>query len=211
MLEYIALHMNRHTGEAFELTVDRIAHRLHVTPQWVGQLRRHLVETGELLVQQSRGRHPNVYRIPWERCPACQGSNPNGEFGVEDRNPKVPPGQPPSEPQSMTPPTPTCDPPNPKVEEVPAPHLAWIQPQKDSKELKYYKEGPTPNSREEEPEQREEAWEKAERRSPFWCEACGVVIPSCPHRVFEHVRSTPTGAIIREARPQTREAERSYP
>jgi hypothetical protein len=84
------------------LTVDRLAYRLQVTPQWVGQLRRHLVETGELLVKQSRGRHPNVYVIPWERCPSC---NPNVEFGVQidgtplpdstpDLNPKPTPNQP---------------------------------------------------------------------------------------------------------------------
>ena len=35
LLAYIALHVNRHTGEAFELSVDRLAHRLDVTPQWV--------------------------------------------------------------------------------------------------------------------------------------------------------------------------------
>ena len=72
MLEYIAQHVNAYTGEAFELTVDRIAHRLQVSSQWVGQLRRQLIESGELLVKQSRGRHPNVYVIPYERCPACQ-------------------------------------------------------------------------------------------------------------------------------------------
>jgi hypothetical protein len=34
LLAYIALHVNRHTREAFELSVDRLAHRLEVTPQW---------------------------------------------------------------------------------------------------------------------------------------------------------------------------------
>jgi predicted ArsR family transcriptional regulator len=43
-----------------------LAHRLEVTPQWVRQLRTRLVAAGELMVQQSRGRHPNVYRIPYE-------------------------------------------------------------------------------------------------------------------------------------------------
>ena len=80
LLAYIALHVNRHTGEAFELSVDRLAHRLDVTPQWVRQLRARLVASGELMVQQSRGRRPNVYRIPYERCPACQGGQP--ETGV---------------------------------------------------------------------------------------------------------------------------------
>ena len=43
LLAYIALHVNRHTGEAFELSVDRLAHWLNVTPQWVRQLRARLV------------------------------------------------------------------------------------------------------------------------------------------------------------------------
>jgi hypothetical protein len=107
LLEYIALHVNRHTGEAFELTVERIAHRLEVTPQWVGQLRRRLVESGELLVKQSRGRHPNVYIIPYEHCSLCQKANPKGELGVGESNPKLSPGQPQSEPQR--------DHPNPKL------------------------------------------------------------------------------------------------
>ena len=81
--------------------MDRLAHRLEVTPQWVGQLRRRLVESGELIVKQSRGRRPNVYIIPYERCPACQKVNPKLEFQVdeipEDRNPKVTPDQPQSE------------------------------------------------------------------------------------------------------------------
>jgi hypothetical protein len=49
--------------------------------------------TGELLVKQSRGRHPNVYIIPYERCPACQGSNPKLALPVEinrdETNPQV--------------------------------------------------------------------------------------------------------------------------
>jgi hypothetical protein len=93
LLEYIALHVNRHTGEAFELSVDRLAHRLDVTPQWVRQLRARLVATGELEIQQSRDRHPNVYRIPYERCPACQGGDPNLELPVK-HNPKRSPAQP---------------------------------------------------------------------------------------------------------------------
>ena len=64
--------------------MDRLAHRLEVTPQWVGQLRRRLVESGELIVKQSRGRRPNVYIIPYERCPACQKVNPKLEFQVDE-------------------------------------------------------------------------------------------------------------------------------
>jgi hypothetical protein len=101
LLEYIAQHVNMHTGEAFELTVERIAHRLQVTPQWVGQLRARLVQAGELIVKQSRGRHPNVYIIPYERCPACQEANPKLEYR-DDFNPKVPSSQ----PQSVRPATP---------------------------------------------------------------------------------------------------------
>ena len=102
LLEYIALHVNMHTGEAFDLTVERLAHRLAhlaVTPQWVGQLRARLVQAGELIVKQSRGRHANVYMIPYERCPACQGINPKVEFEV-DVNPQVPSSQPQSHPHS---------------------------------------------------------------------------------------------------------------
>jgi hypothetical protein len=93
LLSYIAQHVNMHTGEAFDLSVERLADRLDVTPQWVRQLRTRLVETGELIVKQSRGRHPNVYVIPYERCPACQGGNPQVELPVDnipdDSNPQV--------------------------------------------------------------------------------------------------------------------------
>src|SRR5262245_31457632 len=89
MLEYIAQFTNQYTGEAFELTVDRIAHRLQVSSQWVGQLRRQLVEAGELILKQSRGRRPNVYVIPYERCPLCQQTNPKVVWEGEDGNPKV--------------------------------------------------------------------------------------------------------------------------
>ena len=149
LLEHIAIHTNMHTGEAFELTVDRLAHRLEVTPQWVGQLRRRLVESGELIVKQSRGRRPNVYIIPYERCPACQQGNPKLEFPVDeipkDRNPKVPPGRPQSEPQSERLPTPNSPPANPKVGEASTPPVAWIEPPKEVKDLKDSKERSTHN------------------------------------------------------------------
>jgi hypothetical protein len=127
MLEYIAQHINAYTGEAFELTVDRIAYRLQVSSQWVGQLRRQLVESGELIIRQSRGRRPNVYVIPTERCPACnphaacEGDdlNPKVELGVDDPSPQVTPKQPQS---------------NPKVEDGASPQFARIAPQKDVKE-----------------------------------------------------------------------------
>jgi hypothetical protein len=98
LLEYIAQYVNMHTGEAFNLSVERLADRLDVTPQWVRQLRTRLVETGELIVKQSRGRHPNVYIIPYERCPACQGGNPKVELPVDtipdESNPQVDAPQP---------------------------------------------------------------------------------------------------------------------
>jgi hypothetical protein len=136
MLEYIAQHVNAYTREAFELTVDRIAHRLQVTPQWVGQLRRRLVESGELLVKQSPCRRPNVDIIPYERCPTCQRGNPKLELPVEeipeDRNPKLSPRQPQSEPQSERPPTPNFPQPNPKVGEASRPLFARISPRKEN-------------------------------------------------------------------------------
>src|ERR671914_821662 len=114
LLEYIAQHVNMHTGEAFDLSVERLADRLDVTPQWVRQLRTRLVETGELIVKMSRGRRPNVYVIPYERCPACQGGNPKVELPVDtipdDSNPKVAVSQPETQPESPATPTRNCDP-----------------------------------------------------------------------------------------------------
>ena len=70
LLSTIANHVNMHTGEAFGPSVERLAERLDITPQWVRQLRARLVAEGELMLKPSRGRHPNVYIIPYERCPA---------------------------------------------------------------------------------------------------------------------------------------------
>jgi hypothetical protein len=104
LLGYIALHVNRPTGEAFELSVDRLAHRLDVTPQWVRHLRTYLVAAGELEIQQSRGRRPNVYRISYERCPACRAGNPKLEWPVEG-NPQQSPAQPETQPETAMSPT----------------------------------------------------------------------------------------------------------
>jgi hypothetical protein len=38
---------------------------------------------------------------------------------------------------------------------------------------------------------------KAEEVSPFYCATCGYIAPSCVHRVYEVVKSTPTGAVLR--------------
>ena len=172
LLEYIALHVNMHTGEAFELSVDRLAHRLGVTPQWVRQLRARLVAAGELEVQQSRGRHPNVYRIPYKRCPACQGGNPKLELLVE-----INPQQPPAQPATETPPTHNSDLANPQLGGVSRPRLAWIERPKEVKDLKDIKERPTRNDDD------DSTLPKAEQDNPFWCQACGFAIPPCEHRV----------------------------
>jgi hypothetical protein len=104
LLENIAQHVNMHTGEAFGPSVERLADRLDITPQWVRQLRARLVAEGELILKPSRGRHPNVYIIPYERCPACQGMNPKVELPVEaipdDFNPKVEDLQPETHPDT---------------------------------------------------------------------------------------------------------------
>jgi hypothetical protein len=146
LLMYIALHTNRHTGEAFELTIERQAHRHQITPEWTRILLNGVIATGELLVERSRWRHPNRYRFPLERCQACQASNPEVELGV-DFNPKVTPAEPPSEPQSETAPTPKCDPANPKVGGVSEPQPAQLEPLKEVKDFKEKKEGPTPKLR----------------------------------------------------------------
>ncbi len=170
LLAYIAQHVNMHTGEAFDLSVERLADRLNVTPQWVRQLRTRLVETGELLVKQSRGRHPNVYVIPYERCPACQGGNPKVELPVDnipdDSNPQVDTPQPASQPETLPASTRNSDPANPKLGEAFELFLERIEHRKESKEEKEKKEGATRKSM--------EKWlDKPERHSPFWCEAHG--------------------------------------
>jgi hypothetical protein len=166
LLSYIAQHVNIHTGEAFDLSVERLADRLDVTPQWVRQLRTRLVETGELIVKQSRGRHPNVYVIPYERCPACQGGNPKVELPVENIPDEINPQVDAPKPETLPAPTRNSAPPNPKLGETFKVLLERIGPQKDVKEVKEKKEGATRNSI--------EGWlDKPERRSPFWCEAHG--------------------------------------
>jgi hypothetical protein len=137
LLMYIALHTHMHTGEAFELTIERQAQRHQLTPEWTRILLNGVIATGELVVERSRGRHPNRYRFPLERCSACQGDdlNPKVELGVEDANPKVPSGQPQSEPQSGPPPTPKSDPANPQVGVAATPHRARLEPPKEVKEM----------------------------------------------------------------------------
>lgn len=95
LLTHIALHTNMHTGEAFELSIERQAHRHQITPEWTRRLLNGLIATGELVVERSRGRHPNRYRFPLERCHACQGDDinpevPLGDDIIPELNPKLP-------------------------------------------------------------------------------------------------------------------------
>jgi hypothetical protein len=171
LLEHIAQHVNMHTGEAFGPSVERLAVRLDVTPQWVRQLRARLVAEGELILKPSRGRHPNVYIIPYERCPACRGVNPKVELLVDpipdESNPQVEVCQPETQPETFSAPTRKSDRPNPKLEEAFEALLARIELQKDScKEVKEREKGLTRKFI--------EGWlDKPERLSPFWCEAHG--------------------------------------
>jgi hypothetical protein len=145
LLIKIALHVNRATGEAFELNVDRLAYQLHVTPQWIRQLLHTLIDAGELLVERSRGRYPNVYRIPIEHCPACQArhtppppseANPQVELRVEPSPEPSPAPQAPIPPEpnpKLPPPQPET---NPKVESAPEAPPARIAPLKDVTDVK---------------------------------------------------------------------------
>ena len=126
LLMYIALHTHMHTGEAFELTIERQAQRHQLTPEWTRILLNGVIATGELVVERSRGRHPNRYRFPLERCHACQGDDLNPEVELrDDINPKLHPPQPQTEPQTPPPPNPNTDRPNPKLH----PKLYPPQPQ----------------------------------------------------------------------------------
>ena len=172
LLAYIALHVNIHTGEAFELSVDRLAHRLDVILQWIRQLRARLVAAGELEIQQSSGRRPSVYRIPYERCPACQDGNPQ---------------RPPAQPETAMPLPRNSDPSKPKLGKASGPRPARIERSKESKDLKEKKEAATRNFTNnglggpEHPPAN--IFPKAEQASPFWCQARGFAIPTCGHRV----------------------------
>jgi hypothetical protein len=192
LLSTIAHHVNMHTGEAFGPSVDRLADRLDVTPQWVRQLRARLVAEGELILKLSRGRHPNVYIIPYERCLACQGINPKVELPDEilpdETNPQVAdlhpepepetpaaqprhgecpnPKLPVPQPETFVPATRNSGVPNPKLREPFASILARIESGKDFKEVKEKKEMGTRKFSEHE-------LYRAERLSPFWCEVHG--------------------------------------
>jgi hypothetical protein len=168
LLTHIALHTNIHTGEAFELSVERQAHRHQITPEWTRRLLNGLIATGELIVERSRGRYPNRYRFPLERCPACQG---------DDINPEL---QPQTQPQTLPPPTPNSAAPQPvgKVLRFPG-----VQPQtaprKEVKELKEKKEGPTRNMDHDRVERRADPCDESpyvhiSRDDVFQCAVCGT-------------------------------------
>jgi hypothetical protein len=195
LLTHIALHTNMHTGEAFELSVERQAHRHAITPEWTRRLLNGLIATGELIVERRRGRYPNRYRFPLERCPACQDATPQGEWG-DDINPEVELGDdinPKLQPQTLPPPTPNSVAPQPVGKVL---RFSSVQPQtapqKEVKELKEKKDGPTPNvdhdQEDQRPDPRDEVpsghipRDKAEAASPFWCPDCGYAIPACVHR-----------------------------
>jgi hypothetical protein len=95
LLTHIALHTNMHTGEAFELSVERQALRHAITPEWTRRLLNGLIATGELIVERSRGRYPNRYRFPLERCPACQGDDINPELQPQTLPQTLPQTRPP--------------------------------------------------------------------------------------------------------------------
>jgi hypothetical protein len=210
LLTYIALHINMHTGEAFELTIERQAQRHQITPEWTRILLNGLIATGELVVERSRGRHPNRYRFPLERCHACQGTTPEGAsegddlnpevpLGV-DFNPKLPPPQPQTEPQTLAPSTPNSAPANPKLTEGATALGAQIPPLKEVKDLKEEKDAATPNCDHAHVDRQNDAPaapladapDKAETASPFYCAACGYSIPTCVHRTRYAPEARPT-------------------
>ncbi len=203
LLTHIALHTNMHTGEAFELTVDRLAHRHQITPEWTRRLLNGLIATGELIVERSRGRYLNRYRFPLERCPACQGDDINPEVQLgDDINPEL---QPQTQPQTQPPPTPNSAAPQPVVRVL---RFPGVQPQtaplKEVKELKEKKDGPTPNVDHEHTESRGDPCDeapavplhrvKAEAANPFWCADCGYAIPTCGHRTM-YLGPNPTSLL----------------
>jgi hypothetical protein len=152
LLYEIGTHLNYHTGEAFLLSVDRLAHQLGVTPQWTRRLLHTLIASGELIVARSRGRHANVYRIPYERCHACQAvppqsstppePNPKLEFPVEVNREEINPKLDAPQPETGAMPTGNSPPCNPKLRVVPGGLLARIAPSKDVKERKMSKDAP---------------------------------------------------------------------
>ena len=196
VLEHIALHINHHTGDAFELSVDRIADRFELTPQWVRQLLQQLIDTGELIVVRSSGRHPNRYRLPLE---TCHRGNPKLEFpvaedGTDDLNPQVQlrvdddadlnPKLDAAQPETPEAPTRNDEPGNPKLT-----HPCEPLPQRDGHRKEVFKEV-------KEKRERQDGWLSHERKEteetpPIshhrivygegnhtygWCERCHMLV-----------------------------------
>jgi hypothetical protein len=141
VLEFIAQHINYHTGEAFHISIDRIAQRLDITPTWARTFVHQLIAEGEILVVRSAGRHPHRYRLPLDRCHQCQGhrdepadlpadrtgdGNPQVELSVQ-----IPPLKQPSSPDGGTL---KSRPLNPQVKSPGRPGLSRLELRKDSKE-----------------------------------------------------------------------------
>jgi hypothetical protein len=124
LLTHIALHTNMHTGEAFALSVERLAHRHQITPEWTRKLLNGVIATGELVVERSRGRYPNRYRFPLERCHACQGDDFNPEVELGDAI--TPDPQPQTQPQTGARPTPNSAAPEPGGKVL---YFPGVQPQ----------------------------------------------------------------------------------
>lgn len=99
----------------------------------MGQLRRQLLASGELIVKQSRGRRPNVYVIPYESCHLCQAAIPDRPSRGDDVNPKVEFGVAVPTPTPNPQRTPKQPPSNPQVTEASGPELAPVEPKKDVK------------------------------------------------------------------------------
>ena len=135
----------------------------------------HITAEGRLADAQG-SRHANVYRIPTERCHACQGSedppstpsevNPQLEFR-DDVNPKLEP--PP--PETPAPSTRNSAPSNPKLEETSNRPLARIGPPKEgSQERKILTDAPAAH-----------VPDPTAAKGCTWNRHCGQ--PVCPHEV----------------------------
>jgi hypothetical protein len=76
LLLEIATHINYHSGLT-RLSVDRLAHRLHVGARHVRKLLAVLEASGELVIWRTTGRHANTYQIATQGCAACEArANP---------------------------------------------------------------------------------------------------------------------------------------
>jgi hypothetical protein len=76
LLLEIATHINYHSGVT-RLSVERLAHRLHVGARHVRKLLAVLEASGELVIWRTAGRHANTYQVATHGCAACDArANP---------------------------------------------------------------------------------------------------------------------------------------